>query len=167
MGFPEVTTHAILLDKNQTQILLVKGINPLGEKVWGFPGGHIEIGEKVEDALIREVEEETGCNIKVDCLLGVYDNLVKDSSSKRLIAHIINIIWIAETASDKIVPHEDKEIIKAQWFPFSRAKRLKMSPNARKILDDALSKIAKDKEVKRSPRAMTALFITASLITTL
>lgn len=57
MESPEVTTHAILLDETQTQILLVKWRNPLGQRVWGFPGGHIKKGEKVEDAMIREVKE--------------------------------------------------------------------------------------------------------------
>jgi mutator protein MutT len=39
---------------------------------WGFPGGAIELGESVEDAVVREVREETGLEVRVDGLLGVY-----------------------------------------------------------------------------------------------
>jgi len=139
MEFPEVTTHAILLDETRTRILLVKWRNPSGQKVWGFPGGHIKIGEKVKDAVIREVEEETGYQIEVNRLLGVYDNIIRDVSSKKTIAHIINIIWMAKIMSGALDSREDEEIIRAKWFPFASAKKLRMSSNARKILHDALS----------------------------
>lgn len=39
---------------------------------WGFPGGAIEIGETPEMAAIREVKEETGLDVKVAGLLGIY-----------------------------------------------------------------------------------------------
>ena len=139
MGFPEVTTHAILLDETRTQILLIKWKNPFGQRVWGFPGGHIKMGQKVKDAVMREVREETGYDIEVDRLLDVYDNIVRVGPSKKIIAHIINIIWMAKIVSGTLDFHRDKEIIRAKWFPFARAKKLRMSPNARRILHDALS----------------------------
>lgn len=40
--------------------------------VWGFPGGAIELGESAEEAVIREVEEETGLKVKVEHLIGIY-----------------------------------------------------------------------------------------------
>ena len=40
--------------------------------MWGFPGGAIEIGETPEQAAIRELKEETGLDVEVQSLLGVY-----------------------------------------------------------------------------------------------
>lgn len=40
--------------------------------LWGFPGGRIEPGESIRDAVIREVKEETGLTVEVSRLLGVY-----------------------------------------------------------------------------------------------
>ena len=42
------------------------------ENAWGFPGGALELGESAEEAVIREVFEETGLHVEVDRLLGVY-----------------------------------------------------------------------------------------------
>ena len=39
---------------------------------WGFPGGAIELGESAERALVREIAEETGLQIRVRGVLGVY-----------------------------------------------------------------------------------------------
>ena len=141
MELPEVTTHAILLDETRKQILLIKWRNPLGEIMWGFPGGHIELGERVEEAAMREVKEETGYDVRVERLLGVYDNIVKDDPSGRIIAHVINIVWMAKIVSGILDFHGDEEAIAAKWVSFSRAKKLGMSASARKILCDTLSVI--------------------------
>ena len=39
---------------------------------WGFPGGAIELGETPEEAAVREVKEETGLDVKVESLIGIY-----------------------------------------------------------------------------------------------
>lgn len=39
---------------------------------WSFPSGYVDAGENVEDAAVREVEEETGIKVSIDRLLGVY-----------------------------------------------------------------------------------------------
>ncbi|MCW4019607.1 MAG: NUDIX domain-containing protein [Candidatus Bathyarchaeota archaeon] len=142
MELPEATAHAVLLDESRTKILLVKYKHPLGHGSWGFPGGHIEVGEKAEEAAAREVKEETGYTIKVGRLLGVYDNIVRGESSGKIIDHFVNIIWLATIVSGTLDSRNDREIINARWVSFAEAKRLRISPNARRILKDALAMAA-------------------------
>ena len=42
---------------------------------WGFPGGAVEIGETPQQAAVREVKEETGLDVEIEKLLGVYTDL--------------------------------------------------------------------------------------------
>jgi len=140
LEYPAATTHAVILNETQKRILLIEMRNPLGQILWGFPGGHIKIGEKVKDALAREVREETGCDIEINQLLGVYDNIISDAHS-RIVDHMINAIWFAKVVSGKIDSSKDEEIIEAKWFSLIEAKKLQMSSTAKRILRDAQSLI--------------------------
>lgn len=60
---------AIILDETKTKVLLVKRKDI---PVWVLPGGGIEIGETPEEAVVREVFEETGLEIKIERKSGEY-----------------------------------------------------------------------------------------------
>lgn len=67
---PKVVT--VVLVEHEGRVLLGKrNINP-GWGKWSFPGGYVNRGERVEEAAIREVKEETNLDIKLDSLLGVF-----------------------------------------------------------------------------------------------
>ncbi|MEM2922375.1 MAG: NUDIX hydrolase, partial [Candidatus Bathyarchaeia archaeon] len=63
-------------------ILLVKRGHEPSKGVWGLPGGVVELGETIEEAVCREVKEETGIEIKPVKLLKVLDSITKDESGK-------------------------------------------------------------------------------------
>lgn len=93
------------------------------------------------------MKEETGYDIEINRLLGVYDNIVRVGPSKNLIALIVNVICITRIVSGTLNFHENKEIIRAKWFPFARAKKLRMPPNAKRILQDTFPTLVdKDRE---------------------
>lgn len=67
-------THIVavggIAENDQGQILLVK----TQHEGWVFPGGQVETGENLVDALVREIKEESGIDVVVSHLLGVYSN---------------------------------------------------------------------------------------------
>jgi 8-oxo-dGTP diphosphatase len=65
-----VAAGAVVLN-DEDKILLIRG----PRRGWEQPGGNVEEGESIRDAVIREVKEETGIDIEVVKLCGVYQNL--------------------------------------------------------------------------------------------
>lgn len=67
-----VAVGGITEDKDGN-ILLVKTYN----SGWVFPGGQVEEGENLMDALVREIKEESGIDVEVSYLIGIYSNTRK------------------------------------------------------------------------------------------
>jgi 8-oxo-dGTP diphosphatase len=87
---PPVAVDAIieLLDRPARPILLIERRNaPLG---WALPGGFVDMGETVEQTAIREAREETGLDIELGPLLGVYSDPARDPRG-----HTIGIVFVA------------------------------------------------------------------------
>jgi ADP-ribose pyrophosphatase YjhB (NUDIX family) len=68
---PKPVACAIPVDDHGRIILLRRGFDP-GGGLWTFPGGFVDLGESVEDAARREVEEELAMAIDLGPLLGIY-----------------------------------------------------------------------------------------------
>ncbi len=62
---------SVILEREGKILLIKRAKTPLKD-FWCLPGGYVDYSEKPEDALIREVKEETNLNIKIDKLVGVY-----------------------------------------------------------------------------------------------
>ncbi|MCX6695101.1 MAG: NUDIX hydrolase [Candidatus Altiarchaeota archaeon] len=59
----ELTCTALIV--REDKVLLMKRTREPWKGLWGFPGGHVDSGELPEDAIVREVREETGLDVMV------------------------------------------------------------------------------------------------------
>lgn len=86
--------------------VLVKRSNPPFKGYWALPGGFVEYGETVEQAAIREAEEETGVRIKLLGLVGVYSDPNRDPRG-----HVVSIAFLAKPLELDFEPSTEVEEI--------------------------------------------------------
>ncbi len=96
--------------KRSDGILLIKRKNPPYEGHWAIPGGFVEYGETVENAVKRELLEEAGIKIEITGILGVYSDPARDPRG-----HVVSVCYTA-TTRDEVKAGSDAS--EARYFPF-------------------------------------------------
>lgn len=118
---------------------LVVDINE--NKFYCLPGGHVELGEDTETALLREIKEELGYEVKVKKLLAIIQNFFKDKKNK--VFHELGYYYIVIPKNKNIKVEdytrleEDKGIIKKlnfKWFTADELKNINFKPSNLKEL---------------------------------
>lgn len=103
---PRIEAAGAAVFDDAGRVLLIK--ENYDRERWGFPGGAVEAGETPEQAVVREVREETGAEVRIDSLVGVY--VVADSP---LSVHVFRCEIIGGTPA---VPSSG-EIADVRWWP--------------------------------------------------
>lgn len=85
---PLLTVDAIIIYKEK--IVLIKRKNPPYKDMFALPGGFIDLGETVEEAIKREAKEETNLDITIVNLLDVYSEPQRDPRG-----HTVSICFVA------------------------------------------------------------------------
>lgn len=134
-----VTVAAIIegREQNQGKYLMVEELSSNNQIVYNQPAGHVETNESIQDAIIREVLEETGVEFQPTALVGTYFLNPADNGK-----YYLRFCFTGYTKGEiKLKPH-DKDIISADWMSIEQIKSL--IPQHRsglilKCLDDYLS----------------------------
>ena len=107
---------------------------------WGFPKGHLEAGERAEEAAVREVREETGLvDVAVRGELTTIDWYFRFRG--RLI-HKVCHFYLMETAHSETSPQSAEGITACQWATIEEAQELLDYENARGVLTQANAMVA-------------------------
>lgn len=92
-----VAVKGLIINKGKALMVKRSDNDNIGAGTWEMPGGKIEFGEKLEEALTREVKEEVGIDITIEKLL--YSNTFLTSSSRQ----IVIIVYICNTEQENII----------------------------------------------------------------
>lgn len=124
---PALTVDAVII-KDDSIILIKRKNNPFKDK-WALPGGFVEYGETVEKAVLREAKEETGLDVKIQKLLGVYSNPDRDPRG-----HTVSVCFLCRIVAGKLKADTDSGDVRE--FKFSELPALAFDHE--KIIKDAL-----------------------------
>lgn len=107
---------------------------------WGFPKGHLESGERAEDAALREVREETG--IDDLALRGRIETIDWYFRFRGQLIHKVCHFYLMETSQATTNPQHAEGITACRWVSYDDARTAISYANARKVLDQAAEMIS-------------------------
>ena len=113
-----VFSGGCILDNNGKVLLQRRG----DSNKWGFPGSAIEIGETPEMAAIREVKEETGLDVKVSGLIGIYTDYDMEYPNGDK-AHSICIVYELEMIGGQL-KCDNLETVELKYFDLDETPEL-------------------------------------------
>ncbi len=93
-----------LIDRPDRPIVLIERKNP--PYGWAIPGGFVDVGETVEHAAIREAKEETGLDVKLKFLLGLYSDPRRDPRG-----HTVTAVYVGEATGEPKAADDAKNIM--------------------------------------------------------
>ncbi len=133
---PLLAVDAIIIHRGK--LVLIKRKNPPYQDCFALPGGFVDIGETVEEAVVREAKEETGLDIRLIKLLGVYSDPSRDPRG-----HIVSICYLTKGIGTLKADSDAKDIglFGLNEIPGLAFDHNKIIENAKSDINGVLSKM--------------------------
>ena len=95
-------------------VLIERMYPPLGLAI---PGGFVEVGERVEEAAVREMKEEIGLDVELAGLLGIYSDPRRDPR-----AHVVSVVWVGDACGEPKAGSDAKKVkvYRLEEIPFDK-----------------------------------------------
>jgi 8-oxo-dGTP diphosphatase len=135
---PLVGVGAIIICNGK--ILLEKRGNEPGKGKWSIPGGLVELGEPVEQTVIREVKEETGLEVEKPGHIDVVDNIDLDENG-RIKYHFIIIDFLVKLKGGTLKAASDAAELR--WIALSEAEECELTKTFRAFYERNRQKLEK------------------------
>jgi 8-oxo-dGTP diphosphatase len=126
---PVLGVGAIVFDADR--VLLVRRATPPREGLWSLPGGRVELGERLEDALAREVLEETGLSVDVVSLVELFQYVERDGN-ERVRYHYVVADYLCRKRDG--APRAGSDVSDARFVPVERLASYELNPDALRMI---------------------------------
>lgn len=127
---PSLTVDGII--EKDKEVLLIRRRDPPYQGEYALPGGFVDYGESVEDAVMREVKEETGLKTEINKLIGVYSSPDRDPRG-----HMITTAFSLEIKKGSLRSGSDAE--EAEFFDLDSLPTLAFDHS--EIIEDYISNL--------------------------
>ena len=105
---PRLLVVALVFIRQGESILLVR--QSYGQRYWSLPGGTVELGESLDQAAVREMREETGLDVRIERVVGLYSKPAEDSLAVTFEGHVVG---------GELRPAAD-DVSECRYFPLDR-----------------------------------------------
>ncbi|MEW6267609.1 MAG: NUDIX hydrolase [Thermodesulfobacteriota bacterium] len=119
---PRLAVGGVVIAANQ--VLLVCRGKPPAEGEWAIPGGSVELGETLKEAVERELKEETGLTVRAGDSCYTFEAILRDQEGRVRFHYVIMDLW-AEYVSG--VPAPGSDVSEAAWITPDRLPNLKVN----------------------------------------
>jgi 8-oxo-dGTP diphosphatase len=127
-----IAAVAAVVFNNQNKLLLVRRGKEPGKGSWGIPGGVVELGENLEDAVKREIQEETGIDVEPTDVITVVNRIFNDDEG-RIQFHYIIVEYLCRSANR--TPKASDDVDRALWVSIEEAKTFSLPPITREVIE--------------------------------
>jgi 8-oxo-dGTP diphosphatase len=125
--YPAVAVDIIIEKENK--LLLIRRKNEPYKYCQAIPGGFVNEGERVEDAAMREIHEETNLEIEPTDILGVYSAPYRDPRG-----HVISVVFVGKIINGEPKAGDDAEDF--EWLSVEDLRNKRIAFDHTKILED-------------------------------
>jgi mutator protein MutT len=124
---PRPVVGCLAVVRRGDKILLVQRAKAPGIGKWGFPGGHLEMGETVQQCAVRELREETGIEADAAGVLTAFDFITRDERGDPTRHYTLIAILCAWRVGDGELLEDASAL---DWFSLAEAEQLDTFPDA-------------------------------------
>ena len=133
---PRVRVAGILIEDDR--VLLIEHTKN-DRSYWLLPGGGVDWGESIEEAIKREFLEETNLTVEIENFLFISETLAPDNTK-----HVINLYFRVNRISGDMLLGEESILSDLKFFTLEEIEKIKIYPN----INDILKKIMKKESYK-------------------
>ncbi len=113
------------------QVLLAQRGKAPAQGLWSLPGGHVELGERLAEAALRELHEETAVRAKIEGLATTRD-IIRHDEAGAVRSHYVLVVFKARWLSGEAVAGDDAAAV--QWRRPDELGGLEMTPGTSDLL---------------------------------
>jgi mutator protein MutT len=135
---PIIGVGAVIIKDGK--ILLEKRKNEPGKGKWSIPGGLVELGESVEQTVMREVKEETGLEVEKPEHIDVVDNITRDENGE-IKYHFVILDYFVKLKGGTLKATSDAEELR--WVTFDEVEKYDLTKTFREFFQRNKQKLEK------------------------
>lgn len=120
------------------KVLLVRRASEPLKGQWSLPGGLVELGETLEEAVRRELKEETSLDVRVVAMVEAFERIMRDDAG-RVRYHFVLVDYLCELAAGQ--PRASSDVLDIAWAPEDEIVPFALTPKATSVIHKAFEMI--------------------------